>query len=141
MSSPIGYALIEIKLVERAGMSAVRRRTFMDRDPHRVPQIMSARRHGEGSGNRSLLKKWEIQSPIQCHLAPESVVLAVRRYSAGLGHNCRRNLGGRFYPSGLLQDSAKALYLALQTTDDVDGNFFFDATENRIGWTAGAGVE
>jgi len=25
--------------------------------------------------------------------------------------------------------------------DDVDGNFFFDATENRIGWTAGAGVE
>ena len=26
-------------------------------------------------------------------------------------------------------------------SDDVDGNFFFDATENRIGWTAGAGVE
>jgi outer membrane immunogenic protein len=25
--------------------------------------------------------------------------------------------------------------------DDVDGNFFFDATENRIGWTAGAGLE
>jgi outer membrane immunogenic protein len=25
--------------------------------------------------------------------------------------------------------------------DDVDGNFFMDATENRIGWTAGAGVE
>ena len=25
--------------------------------------------------------------------------------------------------------------------EDVDGNFFFDATENRIGWTAGAGVE
>src|SRR6516164_1266506 len=26
-------------------------------------------------------------------------------------------------------------------SDDVGGNFFFDATENRIGWTAGAGVE
>ena len=26
-------------------------------------------------------------------------------------------------------------------SDDVAGNFFFDATENRIGWTAGAGVE
>ncbi len=25
--------------------------------------------------------------------------------------------------------------------DDLDGNFLFDATENRIGWTAGAGVE
>jgi opacity protein-like surface antigen len=25
--------------------------------------------------------------------------------------------------------------------DDVDGNYFFDATENRIGWTAGAGLE
>jgi outer membrane immunogenic protein len=25
--------------------------------------------------------------------------------------------------------------------EDVNGNFFFDATENRIGWTAGAGVE
>ena len=25
--------------------------------------------------------------------------------------------------------------------DDLDGNFFFDATENRIGWTAGAGIE
>jgi outer membrane immunogenic protein len=25
--------------------------------------------------------------------------------------------------------------------DDVAGNYFFDATENRIGWTAGAGVE
>jgi len=25
--------------------------------------------------------------------------------------------------------------------DDVDGIYFFDATENRIGWTAGAGVE
>jgi outer membrane immunogenic protein len=26
-------------------------------------------------------------------------------------------------------------------TDDLAGLFFFDATENRIGWTAGAGVE
>ena len=26
-------------------------------------------------------------------------------------------------------------------SDDVAGSFFFDATENRIGWTAGAGVE
>jgi outer membrane immunogenic protein len=26
-------------------------------------------------------------------------------------------------------------------TDDVNGAFFYDATENRIGWTAGAGVE
>jgi len=25
--------------------------------------------------------------------------------------------------------------------DDVNGNYFFDATENRIGWTAGVGVE
>ncbi len=25
--------------------------------------------------------------------------------------------------------------------DDVNGNYFFDATENRIGWTAGAGIE
>ena len=25
--------------------------------------------------------------------------------------------------------------------DDLDGIYFFDATENRIGWTAGAGVE
>jgi outer membrane immunogenic protein len=25
--------------------------------------------------------------------------------------------------------------------DDVDGIYFYDATENRIGWTAGAGVE
>ena len=25
--------------------------------------------------------------------------------------------------------------------EDVDGFYFFDATENRIGWTAGAGVE
>ncbi len=26
-------------------------------------------------------------------------------------------------------------------TDDVNGSYFMDATENRIGWTAGAGVE
>jgi outer membrane immunogenic protein len=25
--------------------------------------------------------------------------------------------------------------------DDVQGLYFFDATENRIGWTAGAGIE
>lgn len=25
--------------------------------------------------------------------------------------------------------------------EDVNGNYFFDATENRIGWTAGAGLE
>jgi hypothetical protein len=117
MSSPIGYALIEIKLVERAGMSAVRRRTFMDRDPHRVPQIMSARRHGEGSGNRSLLKTGEIQSPIDN-------VIWRQRALFWLFADILRDLGTTvaaipaedFIHRASLRDSAKALYLALQTS-------------------------